>query len=57
MASFTPWLKVKFFKENNEPLSNGQVETYLTGTLTPAVTYSDPSENSSNNFISYFFTF
>jgi len=41
MGLFLPMVKARFFDSNGDPLSGGLVYTYVAGTSTPLVTYSD----------------
>lgn len=43
MANLAPVLKQRFFDANGDPLSGGQLFTYVAGTTTPASTFTDES--------------
>lgn len=47
MARLAP-VPVFQFHSNGQPLASGTVETYVTGTSTPKVTYTDSTESTSN---------
>ena len=44
-----PWIKSKFFDDNNNPLTGGKVYTYLANSQTPAVTYKDYTCTTANS--------
>jgi len=49
-VSLSTWFDARFFKTgNNAPLTGGKIYTYLAGTTTPAVTYSNDSGATNTN--------
>jgi len=48
-CNLMPWIKSKFFDDNNNPLTGGKVYTYLANSQTPAVTYKDYTCTTANS--------
>jgi hypothetical protein len=49
MAVLYPWPKNQFFDTNGNPLNSGKLYTYVAGSSTPALTYTDSAAGTQND--------